>query len=823
MFVEWNQPYRFFVVLVCGWIVGLLLARQGWFSFAFFVGLTIFTALVGSWTIYYWMRGRRLTLFLCAIGIAGAILCWYEQHHHSQWPQSFENQRLWFFGQIVSKPEVDGNQLSFVGEMTAISSGENWQTCYPEQLQITVRLRTHSEWRQAQQLKRMQFFTAPIQLQRPLPATNPGGFSYARYLQHRQIYWLGRIESWSQLRRLTQSNGDVRVLIDDWRKQVAKRIDHLFPAPTAGLVQSMVIGEREKVAFELEELYTLSGIIHLLSISGLHVTLLIGGCYYILTRLRLARETAALLLLLLLPIYVLFTGAEPPTVRAGLMSGLSLLAIYFGQRQELLSFFAFALWLQLCWNPYQLWEPGFLLSYVITLVLIEVAPHLASSRSNLYERVKQMIQISVLAELAALPIVITFFHQNSLFAWLGDILFVPILTLLLFPASLFVLILSLIWMNGASWLASWIAFLLDHLHQFLNFLKPLFLWQASWSEPSLLWIVLYVGILILVCLLWISRHARYTMKHRWLAVCTLALLLFYAHLPAAIKEQETRLTFLDVGQGDSIILESANGRVMVIDGGGQPNFARERWQKRRQPYDVGRRVVNYLRYRGIQKIDNLVLTHGDYDHLGGLQTVTKQLSVQRVIRNNQAPHSVAEQQLVSLWRQQQIPIYQIDRGAQEKWAPGIVIRFYNPAHLYQQAMRNENDASLCIELLIHGQRLLLTGDIEASGEAVMQKLLPSHPIMLLKVAHHGSRTSSTPAWLDHIQPQHAVISVGRQNRFGHPAPEVVTRLRQRGIHIWRTDQQGAITFRFASQHVSVETVLGVKKIDNHNGSLANQE
>jgi competence protein ComEC len=812
MFVEWNQPFRFFVVLVCGWIAGILLARQGWFPFAFFVGLAISTVLVGSWTIYYWMRGRRIALFLCAVGVAGAILCWYEQHHHSQWPRSFENQRLWLSGQIVSAPEVDGDQLSFVGEITAIRSGESWQTCHPERLQLSVRLRTRSEWQQAQQVKRQQLFSAPVQLQLPLPATNPGGFSYARYLQHRQIDWLGKIESWSQLQRSTQSTWDVRVLIDDWRKQVADRIKRLFPAPTAGLVQSMLIGEREKVASELAELYTLSGIVHLLSISGLHVTMLVGGCYWLCTRLRMTRETTALLLMLLLPVYVLFAGAEPPTVRAGLMSGLSLLAIYFGQRRELLSFLALALWLQLCWNPYQLWEPGFLLSYLITLVLIEAGPRLSSNPSSVGNRIKQMIQLSVLAELAALPIVITFFHQSSLFAWLGDVLFVPLLTLLLFPASLFVLLFSLLWMNGARWLASWIAFFLDSLHQLLLYLKPLFLWQASWAEPSLLWTVLYGVTLILVFLLWNSRHVRYTIKHRLLAIGALALLLYYAHVPAAIKEQETRLTFLDVGQGDSIVLETADGRVMVIDGGGQPSFARERWQQRQQPYDVGRRVVDYLRYRGIQRIDDLVLTHGDYDHLGGLQTVTKQLPVQRVIRNNQAPHSVAEQQLVALWRQRQIPIYQVDRWAQEEWEPGIVVRFYNPAHLYQQTKRNENDASLCIELLIHGQRLLLTGDIEAGGEAAMQKLLPSQPVMLLKVAHHGSRTSSTPDWLDHIQPQHAVISVGRQNRFGHPAPEVVTRLRQRGIHIWRTDQQGAITFRFTPQHFFIETA--VRKIDH---------
>lgn len=807
MFVEWNQPFRFFVVLVCGWILGLLLARQSYFPFVFFVGLAISTVLVGSWSIYYWMRGRRITLFLCAVGVAGAILCWYEQHHQSQWPLSIENQRLLLFGQIVSAPEVDGDQLSFVGEMTAISTGGRWQTCRPEKVQFNVRLRTHAEWQQAQQLKRKQLFTAPVQLQRPLPATNPGGFSYARYLQHRQIYWLGRMEAWSQLRVLAQPTWDLRVLIDDWRKQVAKRIERLFPAPTAGLVQSMVIGQREKVAVELEELYTLSGIVHLLSISGLHVTLLVGACYWLCTRLRMVRETTALLLMLLLPIYVLFTGAEPPTVRAGLMSGFSLLAIYLGQRQERLSFLALALWLQLCWNPYQLWEPGFLLSYIITLVLIEVAPRLAATRSSLFGRLKQMVQLSVLAELTALPVVITFFHQSSPFAWLGDVLFVPILTLLLFPASLFVLLFSLLWMNGASWLASWIAHILDHLHQILHFLKPLFLWQSSWAEPSLLWTVLYAVTLILVYLLWNSQHVRYTIKHRILAVGALALLLYYAHLPAAVKEQETRLTFLDVNQGDSIVLETAEGRVMVIDGGGQPRFARERWQQRRKPYDIGRRVVDYLRYRGIQGIDDLVLTHGDYDHLGGLQTVTKQLPVQRVIRNNQPPHSVAEQQLVALWRQRQIPIFQVDQWIQVEWGPGILIRFYNPSYLYQQAKQNENDASLCIELLIHGQRLLLTGDIEASGEAALQKLIPSQPIMLLKVAHHGSRTSSTPAWLDHIHPQHAVISVGRQNRFGHPAPEVVARLRERGVQIWRTDQQGAITFRFTRQHFSVETAM----------------
>jgi competence protein ComEC len=268
------------------------------------------------------------------------------------------------------------------------------------------------------------------------------------------------------------------------------------------------------------------------------------------------------------------------------------------------------------------------------------------------------------------------------------------------------------------------------------------------------------------------------------------------------------MTFLDVGQGDTMVLETAKGKVIVVDGGGKTGRKTEDWQRRRKEMDMGKQVVvPFLKYRGIKQIDLLVLTHGDGDHIGGVTSIVNRFPVKKVIRNPHPPKVGMEQKLINLLRQKDIPIYIAPLGSKWEVEKGISWYFLHPD---QQDLlgdqRETNNDSVVFLMSIYQHQIMMTGDIEKQAEQriLSHYNLPTVPI--LKVAHHGSDTSTTQAWLKQLSPKDAIISVGRDNRYGHPSPKVLQRLRERKIRIWRTDQHGAVTIVFSPMYYQIETV-----------------
>lgn len=809
MFVLWNQPFRPFVVIASGMICGLLFADQQGINSLIFLLLTLVTVMCGGLIFYYYAHGLKISIFICTLTITGAWFSWIDDNNQSQWSPKWDNQSIYLRGEIASQPLIEGDRLTFDWQIANQYNGRHWNKTIPEVIKVRIRLSHLEERGIAEKLLRHQSIQAKVRLRLPPKKTNPGGFDYTVYLKHRFIHWQGDIDHLRSIFTYKAPEFDIWTTMDRLRNVCMQHIDQLFPPEHAGLVKSMITGDRRDLTPQIEDIYTVSGMVHILSISGMQVSMLVGFCYLLCIRLRMTREKAALLILFSLPLYVLFTGAEAPVVRAALMAGCALMAVILNRWQEAGSFFALALIVQLLWNPYQLWEAGFQLSYLMTLVLMVVSSTWFTENATIRWRIHYIWVIAVAAQLASIPILIVFFYQSSWFSWLSNVLFVPVLTFLLHPVATCALLLSLLWPTAGLQLAQLISLCLDGIHQVVLKLKPLFLWQASWAPPSIYWIVLYAVSLLLAWFIFSSRHVRITVVHRWGIMLWIIGLLFYAHQFPSGQTPETRLTFLDVGQGDCLVIETREGRVILVDGGGIPVFNQHQWQKKQKSFDVGADVlVPYLRYRGIQKVDDMILTHGDFDHFAGLRAVSENFPVGRVIRNAYLAHSLQEKKLMHIWKQRNIPVYQAYQGTEESLESGITWEFIHPQkRLDLQAEHSLNRDSLVNVLSIYGWRVMLTGDIDEQAEQQIVKTTHPQMVDVLKVAHHGSSTSSSAQWLQHFRPKHAVISAGRNNRFGHPTPEVIHRLQKSGSRIWRTDQQGAITFTFSPQGYQVETVL----------------
>jgi competence protein ComEC len=292
-----------------------------------------------------------------------------------------------------------------------------------------------------------------------------------------------------------------------------------------------------------------------------------------------------------------------------------------------------------------------------------------------------------------------------------------------------------------------------------------------------------------------GRHSGGAAKSRILLFLLLlsAILIWTAFLykPARLL----KATFLDIGQGDSIFLQFPYGGNMLIDGG----------QGGR--YDMGRRVVAYLHRQGVRRIDIVVLSHPHDDHVGGLITVLRNLPVDLVLDSGQVHTSYSYEEFLKLIKEKRIPYRIVKAGGEIKGFKGVKIFILSPLpYLFKGTGSDINNNSLVLKMTYGKASLLFTGDIERGAEKKLLRYGPALQSTLIKVPHHGGRTSSTPAFLDLVNPRAAVISVGRRNPFHHPAPETLRRYKERGVKIYRTDRRGAIIFTSNGRSFRIRTM-----------------
>ncbi|WP_460415267.1 DNA internalization-related competence protein ComEC/Rec2 [Planifilum fimeticola] len=804
---------RRLVVFVSGWIFGIALASKVSVDWRLWAGVSVLLAAAGWMEHRYFRRLLPLTLFFVGLFAGGAHLGWTEEGNRSAIaeavPQDAGEVRAFVAGRIASVPEMDGDRLRFTLEVRSFAvEGARPRSIPGERVATRVMLRSAREQDFVRGWKRGTKIVAPVILERPSPARNPGGFDYRRHLYRQGIHWTARIDGLTRVTAAPDPSPGFRGAIDDLRRWLGERVEALYPEETAGLVRAMILGEREAVPPDAEEDFALLGLAHLLAISGLHVGVFVGSIYEMLKAIGLTREKAAGAVLLLLPPMALLTGAGAPVVRASIMAGFALLAVILRRWRDGLTFLAVAAWVLLLWNPYQLFQPGFQLSFAVTLALLVGAGPVAGIMPFPWTWLNRIAAVTLVAQLASFPLIIFHFYEFSFLSWGINLAAVPVVSLLVIPLAMLALALGSVHEGLAFFPALLSSSALSALLKGTDFLARWSWAHPSWSPPPVWWLAAYAVVCFQGLVAW-TGDVRRKALHRTAFLLMMFGLVAYAWAPEVfVREREVRIAFLDVGQGDCAVIETPGGQVILVDGGGRLPLPRQDWQRRRKEHDVGRDVVvPYLKYRGIREIDYLVITHGDADHVGGLGAVAERFPVRRVIRNPHAPGSEVERRLMRLLEERGAAVYTAPRGSGWSLEPGVAWQFLHPEREVSPGEKT-NDDSVVFLLYAYGRTVLMTGDIEKGAEREIAAAWNLPPVDWLKVAHHGSRTSTHSAWLKEVHPAQAVISVGEHNRFGHPAPEVLRRLEERGVRIWRTDRHGAVTVRISpSGRMRVETML----------------
>jgi competence protein ComEC len=608
-----------------------------------------------------------------------------------------------------------------------------------------------------------------VRLRRPHGNANPHGFDYEAWLLERGIGATGYVRPRTSPLLLGKRNS-LSDRIEIVRESVRDRFKRVLgETPASGILAALAVGDQRAISAEEWRLFNRTGVTHLMSISGLHVTMVSGlaawlagwlwrRSAYLMLRLP-ARKAAAAAAILGALGYALVAGFAVPAQRTFWMVTVVALALWSGRIAAPSRILALALGVVLVFDPWAVLSPGFWLSFGAVALIFFTADESSPIP-------KQWLRIQWAITVGLAPAVLFLFAQVSVVGPLANAVAIPLVSVVVTPLALLAAVLP--WdplLALAAWLLQW-------LLQFLEWCANLP--AAAWQQHAP---PLWATLLALAGVAWLLAPRGLP----WRATGLALLLPAVALPPPAPAPGEAWITTLDVGQGLAVLVRTAN-RALLYDAG--PAFGET---------DSGERIIApYLRATGIERLDAMVITHNDTDHAGGAASVVGNFEVDALLHSLPAGHP-----LLAL-----VPGPQrCAAGTSWQW-DGVHFAVLHPATAAARAKKS-NDLSCVLKVTAGGRSMLLTGDVERPAEAdLVARDAAALASDVLLVPHHGSRTSSTPEFLAAVAPSTAVVPVGYRNRFGHPNAEVAERYRAAGIRLWRTDLEGAISVQMASGSIT---------------------
>ncbi|MNO21997.1 ComEC family competence protein [compost metagenome] len=765
-----------------------------------------------------------------------------------------------------------GKQTNSPDQRTDRDQGE---AAEGELLAVQIKLQAEPEIAVAGGWKRGDRVVIQGELGQPGEARNFGGFDYRAYLRTQKIHWLLKGEGTVSVQAVPPNAwGPAGILRwnDAARTALGAEMDRLFQEPHAGYMKGLVLGLQDDLDEETFKEFSQLGLTHILAISGMHVAVVVGVILFILRRCRLTRETALTVTILLVPVYVLLSGAGPSIVRAGIMSMIAMLAARFGMLKDGMNILAAAALLMLVWNPYLLLSVSFQLSFLVTAGLMIYVPLVNPLLCRLPGWLGGAVSVTLVAQFVSFPLTIYYFNQFSLLSFAANLVLVPFITFLVLPLGTMALLLGWFWEAAAGVIAHAAKLLNDVTFRAVEWTNGFSGGVLIWSSPSLLWMGMYYALLYGVLYAMQRRSEarqvpqsmedetkplaeldqprdgrgrrvwdvgiwswaggnlqpkRFQMPDsmRWsgpsalLCAVGLALLLYRGyhseHLGGA-----GAISYLDVGQGDSILITTPGGAHILVDGGGTVSFGKkEEWRVRRSPFEVGAKtLLPLLKQRGIHRLDAIILTHGDQDHAGGLQAVLEGMPVSALLFNGTLAKGEAYSKLMNTALAAGVRLYPVQQGQTVAPDDKTELMFLWPdPHKAGEAdlpeVEDQNHDSVAFRLKMNGRSFLFTGDMDkAAEEAILADgkqagVASGEPIDVLKVAHHGSKTATGADWLEFWSPGAAVISAGVNNLYGHPNGDVLKRLADSNTAVYRTDLQGEIQMEVRREGIVVRHKL----------------
>ncbi|MBT4067348.1 MAG: DNA internalization-related competence protein ComEC/Rec2 [Candidatus Marinimicrobia bacterium] len=612
-------------------------------------------------------------------------------------------------------------------------------------------------------------------------ARNPGEFDYRKFYARKGIYGRCYVEDGVMIEILDSNINIIQRTQNNIRTLFQNKIGENY-----GLITALILGDKSSVDAEVRENFTDTGVIHVLAVSGLHVGYVLIILIMIGKILRFPWGWDRLLIIFGLIFFCFLTGGKPSVIRASLMAGLYVLTPILNRQGNLWNTIFFSAFLILLFDPLYIYDLGFIFSYTAVLSIVifyqlieSILPEklkISSIKSKPVRFIYGLFIVSLSAQIGTLPITAFYFGRIPIISLVANVFIVPIVGILVAIGFCIIFFGWIPILGGLFGQSAWfVTNLISYLAEFFSDFPFAFIEMPHFS---LIWILIYFIFISIPFLFLIPKFKKFAL---FPGLVIIAILTW--NYGGSLKYLD--IIYLDVGQGDAILLRMPNNKTMLIDGG-------QKFGKR----DYGELVVNpVLQYMGIDRINWLVMTHPHSDHIGGLITVAKSFPVDTVFDTYLDYDS---------WTYKTLKSKLIERNALvDKPSPGeirfldnnLAIEFFSPDSEFVNNSSNINNSSIVMKLVYGETSFLFTGDLELEGEYELTQYGEMLRSNVLKVGHHGSKTSSSDGFLKLVNPEIAVVSVGYRNKFRHPSNDVLERISQYAEKIHRTDQSGALWLR----------------------------
>ena len=590
------------------------------------------------------------------------------------------------------------------------------------------------------------------------------------------------------------------------RAHYAASMQEVMPARDAAAIFAMLFGGYDGIDPALLVQFTTTGIVHILSVSGSHISLLAAVLAWLGGLLRLPRLVTAALVVFAITVYTFLAGCVPPVLRAAIMGGLTFFALALGRERDARRILLLVgLGMLLLW-PLLLFHISFQLSFLATAGLLYLSPRLSAwlRERGLPRFLAGSFALSISAQGATLPVIAYYFNQVSLSCLLANLLVVPVVELMI----VFGLFAGLV-----GWLFAPLGTLVFALDSLLLGLVREMTRVLAALPGSMVWvptpgvgacIAYYMGLGVL--LLSPENKERvyaFAFAHRRQGLLGITAVMVFILSVQFTKPKEVAVHFIDVGQGDAALVLTPHGHAFLVDTGGTRDGA----------FDVGARVdVPYLLHYGVRSVDAIFLSHAHEDHAAGAGSILLNLPVQHVFTSSEGTDAYAKSMRMSTADKALQKFTTLQTG--ERYTiDGVTIEVVSaPTAEVAQDDASGNEACDVVRVRYGKASFLFTGDMTKEQEAQLLADGRDVTATVLKVGHHGSDTSSSTAFLEAVAPRYSVISVGLDNSYGHPKPVVLERLRTVKSSILRTDEDGAIVFHTDGERLSVETYAATRRL-----------
>ena len=641
-------------------------------------------------------------------------------------------------------------------------------------------------------------------IEKPSKARNFKGFDYSEYLKSKNVY--GTIEA-DSVEIFDENKIDFfSIIINKIQNNVKENMTKLLGQEESALCIGILIGDTMEISEKTEDNFKRSNLTHLLAVSGSHITYIITA--FSATLGRMNKKSTKIITIIFLLFFTAITGFTPSVLRASIMGILVLLASLLHRKSDTINNLGISSLLILIHNPYYITNLGFLLSFAGTIGIVILNDKISNflngklnKRSNkIIKYLNESFCITLSANLIIIPVMAYSFSSISFTFWISNILAGPVMeatTILGF----IVYFLSLIFVPFAKFIGIFLNICLSILLIIANFSAKLPFSLVYIKTPYLLECVAYYLVLYAI----FNRRKIIVLKSiltnaiiktvTTLLIITILVSSFYGFI-----QKKLVIYFVDVGQGDCTLIKTPENKTILIDGGGS-EFGN---------FDVGEKILlPYLLDRRINKIDYMLISHFDSDHIGGLFYILENLKVKNIIIAKQGKKSENLNKLLEITKEYKINIILVENGNVVKIDKYSYFEILFPEdNFIKENILNNN--SIVARFSSLGLKILFTGDIEEVAEkrlCEMYKNTDKLKADILKVAHHGSKTSSTEVFLALVQPKIALIGVGENNKFGHPNQITLDKIGKYTKYIYRTDLNGEIQIMYNKNKINIKTFL----------------